>query len=84
MKRVQLVKAWLLLVVIYAGGGGATLERIIAVGDGILPQFFYEKLVSRFAVVIESAPRKHGASLASPHVLAGIPRKISAKPSLSN
>ena len=26
---------WLLLAVIYAGSGGATLERIIAVGDGI-------------------------------------------------
>lgn len=27
--------AWLLLAIIYAGSGGATLERIIAVGDGI-------------------------------------------------
>jgi len=27
--------AWLLLAVIYAGGKGATLERIIEVGDGI-------------------------------------------------
>ena len=27
--------AWLLLAIIYAGSGGATLERIIAAGDGI-------------------------------------------------
>ena len=27
--------AWLLLAIVYAGNGGATLEKIVAIGDGI-------------------------------------------------
>lgn len=47
--------AWLLLSVIYAGGEGADLERIIAVGDGINHAIFNpDELESGFARLTSS------------------------------
>ena len=47
--------AWLLLSVIYAGGEGADLERIISVGDGIEHAIFNpDELESGLARLVSS------------------------------